>query len=199
MNIFVYAEDWGVVAGRMTREYGHRFAVLNMANAYRQGGFEGAKAQEENMMARTDCKLFMDYGKPYPAEMTRLLSAVDGRVYLDVDNPRTCKRGVDGEVLPTSSWFQFYELRAAAQDLSVGIRFDPTEMRKRISAQLDTLIDANIKHAVLGAFGCGVFRNPPREVAGIYKDELSKREDRFNVISFAIIDSKTWGVFKETF
>jgi hypothetical protein len=62
---------------------------------------EGATAQEENMLRRTDCHFRIDADEydvttdRYLPEMTRLLSAHDGMVYLDKDRPRvciTCKR-----------------------------------------------------------------------------------------------------------
>ena len=75
---------------------------------------------------------------------------------------------------------------SAAQDLRGGKKFDPAEARKRIAAQLDTLIAHQVRHTVLGAFGCGAFNNPSTEVAKIYKDEIEARKEQFDVIAFAI-------------
>jgi uncharacterized protein (TIGR02452 family) len=85
--------------------------------------------------------------------------------------------------------FPFFELRAAAEDLRDGRAFDATEMRKRIAAQLDTLQAHRVRHAVLGAFGCGAFRNPADRVAAIYRDELAARTGAFDVIAFAIFSA----------
>ncbi|HMQ21561.1 MAG TPA: DUF2263 domain-containing protein, partial [Planctomycetota bacterium] len=62
MRIEVHPGDWGDVTLNVTKAYGERFAVLNMANAYVPGGayVEGAIAQEENMFRRTDCHLRID-------------------------------------------------------------------------------------------------------------------------------------------
>lgn len=126
--------------------------------------------------------------------MTRLLSAADGRVYLDNENPRICLRGPEDRTqedlgyvwLSREQVFPFFELRAAAQDLRDGTLFDPVEARSRIAAQLDTLHDANIRYTVLGAFGCGAFLNPPKEIARLYREEIDKRRDHFALIAFAI-------------
>jgi uncharacterized protein (TIGR02452 family) len=46
-----------------------------------------------------------------------------------------------------------------------------------------------IRHAVLGAFGCGAFRNPADRVAPIYREELRARADDFSVVTFAIFSA----------
>jgi hypothetical protein len=198
----VRAGDWGEVTAELTRAHGVTFAVLNMANAYVPGGayVEGAPAQEENLFRRTDCHFFVDdaelEGDRYTEAMTARLSAEGGRVYLDVDRPRTCVRGPEDRSRPNLGYrwlaedevFPIYELRASAQDLGGGQPFDEAEARRRIAAQLDTLADAGVRHAVLSAFGCGAFQNPADRVARIYRRELDARADRFDKVAFAIFD-----------
>ncbi|MDH3299902.1 MAG: DUF2263 domain-containing protein [Acidimicrobiia bacterium] len=200
-ELLVLPGDWGDVAGALTRARGAMFAVVNMANANVPGGayVVGAAAQEENLFRRTDCHFsildeHISRDRRYTGEMTALLSARDGRVYLDVDHPRTCIRGSEDRSrpdlgyrwLPDDEIFPFIELRAAAQDLRDGSTFDETETRRRIAAQLDTLTEAGVRHAVLSAFGCGAFANPPEPVAAIYRDELRVRRSDFDCVAFAI-------------
>ena len=194
--------DWGEVTHQLTKKYGTTFAVLNMANAHVPGGgyLEGSVAQEENMFRRTDCHFSIgpaELGpdqRHYPAEMTDLLNARGGRVYLDLD-PRVCVRGPEDRHaqdlgypwLNPREYFPFYELRAAAVDLrDPWLRFDPAECRRRIDAQLDTLIEAKQRYAVLSAHGCGAFRNPTIPVAQAYRDALAQRRDHFDLVVFAI-------------
>lgn len=201
-QVRIFAGDWGEVTHALTKTHGVCFAVLNMANAYVPGGayVEGAPAQEENMFRRTDCHFYVgdkEYDKLrdcYLPEMTRLILAENGLVYLDSYSPRTCIRGPEDRLkqdlgypwLPNHEVFPFFELRAAAQDLRDGSGFNRDEARRRIAAQLDTLRDHGIRHAVLGASGCGAFRNPSRDVARIYKEEISARRADFALIAFAI-------------
>ena len=201
-DVRVIAGDWGEVTAELTREVGQCFAVLNMANAFRPGGayLEGTIAQEENMFRRTDChfKIADDdldsERRNYRPEVTRLLSAAQGRVYLDTDSPRVCIRGAEDRSrddlgyrwLADDELFPFLELRAAAVDLRDGSSFDALEAERRIVAQFDTLQANNIKHVVLSAFGCGAFRNPAADVAAIYRDQVAARLADFRVISFAI-------------
>lgn len=201
----IIAGDWGEVTLSLTVEYGACFAVLNMANAYVPGGayVEGAVAQEENIFRRTDCHFRISAAEydadadVYRDDMTRLLSAEDGRVYLDVEQPRVCIRGPEDRSRPDLGYpwlapdqvFPFFELRAAAQDLRGFARFDDTNARKRVAAQLDTLRDRGVRHAVLGAFGCGAFGNPAGRVAQLYREEINARASDFSVIAFAIFNA----------
>ncbi len=202
VDVQILAGDWGEATLDLSRRYGKIFAVLNMANAYIPGGgyIEGAASQEENLYRRSDCHFYIrDEGYDretdrYRPHMTELISGATGRVYLGVSHPRVCIRGVEEADQPNLGYrwleedevFSFYELRSAAQDLRDGTRFDAAIARQKIAAQLDTLIDAGIRHAVLGAFGCGAFRNPADEVAVIYRQEIEKRRDGFSIIAFAI-------------
>lgn len=201
-KVQIFSGDWGEVTHKLTKKYGRCFAVLNMANAYIPGGgyVEGMIAQEENMFRRTDCHFQINDAEydelfdQYTPAMTELVSARYGVVYLDKENPRVCIRGTENrqandlgyEWLAEEEVFPFYELRASAQDLREGLKFDASEARKRIAAQLETLRLTGIRYAVLGAFGCGAFQNPPDEVADIYKEEIDKRTDDFSLIAFAI-------------
>ena len=203
-KVQVVQGDWGDVTLKLTKAYGECFAVLNMANADVPGGgyVEGMSAQEENMYRRTDCHFYItekEYDKSlneYKPFMIELISAKNGIVYLDIDNPRICIRRAEDQTcddlaytwLKEDEVFPFYELRATAQDLRGNVKFNSNEARKRIVAQLDTLQAKNIRYAVLGAFGCGAFLNPPDIIATIYKEEIEKRIDDFTLVVFAILD-----------
>ena len=164
-------------------------------------------------MRRTNCHYALTTGESgqmdqamdaYHPSITDLLNAENGRVCLD-ETPRVCIRAGEninrrpGEVdigyewLPEDDIFPFFELRAAAIDRR---RADGTlqpfdaEMRKktrqRIEAQLHTLMEKDVKHVVLSAFGCGAFENPPEEIAALYLDVISEMHQHFHVIAFAI-------------
>jgi O-acetyl-ADP-ribose deacetylase (regulator of RNase III) len=180
------------------------------------GGYQtGAAAQEENMFRRTNCHFSINKDSMlnpnndksfyfYKLHMKDLISAKDGEnTYIDVKNPRICIKDKEtwkpemgnsaegtqniGYVeLSDDDKFLFYELRCAAVSISNPTEFNETEMRKIIHAQFKTLIKNGLRHAILGAFGCGAFNNPPLKVAALYKECLIQYKDDFDVIAFPI-------------
>ncbi|KTD72783.1 poly(ADP-ribose) glycohydrolase domain-containing protein [Legionella tucsonensis] len=99
--------------------------------------------------------------------------------------------------LPLSDIFPFYELRSAAPELSSephGLDHEAlsqykADLRRRIAAQLDTLILEGKRNVILGAWGCGEFKNDPKIVAQIYGDEIKKRAHFFDHIVFPILNT----------
>lgn len=99
--------------------------------------------------------------------------------------------------LPDKDIFPFYELRSAAPELtytpklldSESLEKYKADLRRRIAAQLDTLIKEGQRYAILGAWGCGQFHNAPEIVAEIYREEIEKRADSFDHIVFPIINT----------
>ena len=208
-KIFVEDGDWGEIALKYTKRYGVIFACLNMANAETFGGgyIDGMAAQEENMFRRTDCHFSIEQRQipdgEYDNKMKELIDGETGRVYFDWRIPRVCIKGkedsneqnlgyadlIDEEIFP------FYELRAAAIDARTGTverthkHYNKDDTRKRIISQLETLIAHDVTCVILSAFGCGAFKNPPTEIAELYKQEIDNYKDYFRIIVFAIYGS----------
>jgi len=209
-HIIVEPLDWGDATLKYTKQFGHQFCVLNMANPHYPGGgyLYGCVAQEENMFRRSDCHFSISnndwcyHDKRYKHHLTALLSAQHNKVYID-HHPRVCIRSSEANNyswLPFDEIFPFTELRASAQNCLYQ-PFNKLEAHKRISAQFETLKNNNIKYVVLGAFGCGSFNNPSYEIAAIYKKHINYYKHYFNAIIFAIYDvgygSDNYSIFKE--
>jgi len=215
----VMSGDWGEIAAQLTQAHGKIFAVLNMANAIVAGGgyMEGMPAQEENMFRRTDCHFAVDAEEfdqqqdRYRPKYTDLINANDCRVLLDTMRPRVCIRGGEQreltdlgyQWLPQEDVFPYYELRSAAADLRSGQNFSKSDCMRRVEAQLDTLREHGVRHAVLSAFGCGAFLNPPEEVAQCYCEALAVRQSDFDCVAFAIFNpgygADNYSTFKYVF
>lgn len=214
-HIFVVPQDWGTATLNFTSEYGHMFTVLNMANPIHPGGgyLHGCVAQEENMFRRSDCHFSIEdqydhQFEQYHKSITDLLLATNNKVYIDTTRPRICirdkedysKSNLGYDWLEPSKIFPFIEMRASAIDCTRS-PFCINEARKRISSQFQTLISNNIKHVILGAFGCGAFNNPPDIIANLYKEQILQHQSNFSVIVFAIYNAgygpDNYSVFKD--
>lgn len=123
-------------------------------------------------------KSINENGILYTEKYTRLINGEDDVVFLDL-NKRTCfiSKEITNDhfnsykLMDPTEMFQFYEMRSAALNLK-HVKFDKELTRKRIRAQINSLNKLNLKHVILGAWGCGAFRNSPLEIAKIYKEEL---------------------------
>ena len=112
------------------------------------------------------------------------------------------------EFLSKRDIFPFYELRSSAPLLQQaqyawGDAADmyEKELRRRISAQLDTLVLHGFTHAILGAWGCGCFKNDATVVAKVYREEIEKRKSWFTHLMFPVLnkvarEGSNFGAFK---
>ena len=65
-------------------------------------------------------------------------------------------------------------------------------MATRIAKVLGIAASNEYMHLILGAWGCGVFRNNPDEVAGLFASALhddDRFRNRFRTVVFAVLDS----------
>lgn len=70
-------------------------------------------------------------------------------------------------------------------------KFNTVALSNRIKFVLDIAETENLKTLILGAFGCGVFRQNPEEVAYLFKEYLLSEKYNFTNIIFAIPDSNS--------
>jgi uncharacterized protein (TIGR02452 family) len=75
-------------------------------------------------------------------------------------------------------------------------------LRARAARVLDVAAAHGHRRLLLGAWGCGVFRNDPVMVADAFAEALSKR-DRFEYVRFAVLDRQpgtpTYAAFTQAF
>jgi uncharacterized protein (TIGR02452 family) len=183
-------------AGRLHRDGAGRIAVLNFASARNPGGgyVGGARAQEEDLCRNAllyPCLLQApDYYAAHRASPDLLYS---DRVIWSPDVP--VHRGDDGRLLAEPYPVSF--LTSPAPNAGEVLRRDPgarSRIRRVLHQRAERVLAVAAHHGarqlVLGAWGCGVFRNDPREVAEAFHAHLTEGafEEAFERVLFAIWD-----------
>ena len=179
--------------------------LLNFASAKNAGGgfLNGAKAQEEDLCRSSGlylCQLEQpDYYAANRAEKSMLYT--DHILY----SPRVPFFRVSGDGLLDACFYPSV-ITAPAPNAGVFLQREPhgasalaAALQRRADYVLAVAKHQAQKNLVLGAWGCGVFRNPPEQVAAAFAQSLRQPEfaDCFERIVFAIYDrSPGKAVFK---
>ena len=171
--------------------------VLNFASAKKPGGgfLNGAQAQEESL-ARSSA-LYESLAK-FP-EFYSINRNCGTSLYTDymIHSP-VCPvfREDDGEFLPAPYSAGFLTTPAVnaghvAKDEPQNLHRILPEMEKRIDMILAFAASENYEHLVLGAWGCGVFRNDPKRIAPMFSRALLSNDrfvNRFRTVVFSVLD-----------
>jgi uncharacterized protein (TIGR02452 family) len=211
----VTGESSTQAARRLTGEAGRSgaasVAVLNFASARNPGGgyLNGAQAQEEAVCrasALYTCLLrareFYDHHRVHrdPFYTDRVIHSPAVPVFRD-DR---------GSLLDEPYTVGF--LTAAAPNAGVVLRTTPqrtAELPRALAARAERILEVaaaqGYRRLVLGAWGCGVFRNDPAQVATAFQDLLVKGRFAgfFEHVVFGVLDrtadSATRSAFERTF
>lgn len=178
-----------------------RVGVLNFASARNPGGgfLGGSQAQEESL-ARSSA-LHASQTSAVAAAFYAHHRAEKSLLYTDrvIASP-ACPvlRDEDGELLDAPYMPTFFTCAAPnagalADNGDVdGLARLPEVFARRAAGLLAAAVDAGCDALVLGAWGCGVFRNQPSRVAAIWRALLldgGEFAEHFAHVSFAVLDS----------
>ena len=194
-----------LLAGKALLEEGYHPAVLNFANRQTPGGgvMRGAGAQEENIFRRSN--LFMslyqyhfhgiNLGIRQSSEQYPMDRNTGGAYSPDV----TVFRGLETDGYPFLEHpYQLGIVTVAAMnrpELKNAYRI-ADHLVEPIRRKIRTIFRIALKHGhdaiVLGAWGCGAFKNPPQHIAKLFHEVLEEEEfvNRFKKVVFAIVDRK---------
>lgn len=198
-----------------------KITVMNFANAfYAGGGVENGSNAQEEALCRTSTL--------YPLIHRVTLRDSFYKHHKDLNSPKAsdsliytegvviCKSDTDlPERLPSNEWVTVDVITIAAPDLrqSSNVHFDlvngGTSMNNaelfgyHVKRAIHMLTCAAAKGAdilVLGAFGCGAFKNNPEVVAKAYKAALETFPKVFSKVEFAVYcppgNTENYDVFK---
>lgn len=187
-------------------------AVLNFASARNPGGgyLNGAQAQEEALCRASalhacllEARGFYDHHRAHqdPFYSDRVIHSPAVPVFRD-DRGRLLDE-------PYTAGF----LTAAAPNAGVVLRTAPeraAELPRALAARAERVLETAAAHGyrrlVLGAWGCGVFRNDPAQVAGAFRALLGpggRFERTFDHVVFGVLDrtpgNVVLGAFEKAF
>ena len=190
-------------AGAQLKEQGYNPAVLNMASRRNPGGgvVTGAGAQEETLFRRTN--LFRSLYQFAPFAGMYGIKTSHHQYPLD--------KNFGGVYTPEAIYFRESEQKGyALLDNPVSLSFITVAGMNRpdltaegmiadyhvepIKNKIRTIFRIGLAHGhdslVLGALGCGAFRNPPRHVARLFHEVMDELEfkNKYRRIVFAILD-----------
>lgn len=190
-------------AGVRLKEQGYNPAVLNMASRRNPGGgvTTGAGAQEETLFRRTNLFRSLYQFAPYAGQYG--IQPSHHQYPLD--------RNFGGVYTPDAIYFRESEQKGyALLEEPVSLSFITVAGMNRpdltddgyiadhhvelIKNKIRTIFRMGLVHGhdslVLGALGCGAFRNPPRHVARLFHEVMEELEfkNRYRRILFAILD-----------
>ena len=184
-------------AARLHRELpGKRIAVLNFASATNPGGgvTEGASAQEESLCRCST--LYCCLTEPVLIEKFYDLKGINGSMYSDrcLYTPDVTVIKSDEELpkaLPAEERFNVDIITCAAPNLqSPAEKTVPEKLFLLHIARAMRVLTAAARGGasvlVLGAFGCGAFRNDPKTVAKAFRAALDWFEGYFERVEFAV-------------
>ncbi|MBR2566113.1 MAG: TIGR02452 family protein [Paenibacillus sp.] len=209
MRMEVTSETTLAAAARLTTEEGRTDVVcLNFASAKNPGGgfLGGSQAQEESLARATGlypCIVQMQEMYEYNRKQRSCLYS-DYMIY----SPDVPVIRDDHDRLLDQCYTTSFITASAVNAGVVKERNEATDeeiksvMKQRIRYVLEVAAAHGHRTIVLGAFGCGVFRNDPAQVASYFADVLVGEgyKDYFDCIVFAIYDrsagQRTLEVFK---
>ena len=200
LNISAYTENWCETANKTIlevincdtldaaiklKEEGYSPMVLNMASKFKPGGgvATGKTAQEEVIFRRTNA--FTVYNTEwYPLGHDEVIYSPE--IIIARQGPPTYKFISDNKQ-KTVSMLAVHALRNPKLSDGEYKEADRKLMITKIESIFKIGIQQQADSLVLGALGCGAYRNPPHEVVKIFKDCLSKYQHYFKKIVFAIL------------
>lgn len=197
---------------KLNKEYKkEKIGLLNMASITKLGGgvINGTKAQEEEIFRSTDIYSKVT-GNHYPINEDQLIYTPEVRI-LQCRNSKEYKSFIDVKkekcVVDVISLPALRKPNVIIDEYSDTERYEDDEdretMKEKIDAMFKIFIKSECKHIVLGALGCGVYKNPINEVISIYKELLEEYKSYFKTITFSVLSSKEdhylYNIFHESF
>ena len=196
-------------AAELYAKQGKKVCVLNFASATNPGGgvVNGSSAQEECLCRCTTLYPCLNNDALWTAFYAPHRKAADPLYNNDcIYTPNVCVFKSDisfPEPLSKEGWWNVNILTCAAPNLrerpsnamnpyagDKAAKITPTELEKLLMARIRRIFEIAVANGnevlILGAFGCGAFRNPPQIVAKVFNAVMQDYLCYFDTIEYAV-------------
>lgn len=192
-------------AAQQLQQEGYHVAVLNMASRQNPGGgvARGSGAQEENLFRRTN--LFQSlyqyiwFGGEYGVHPVKERYPMD-RNYGGIYTPNAIVfRGLEKEGYPLLEQpyeMSFVTVAGMNRPMLTDDGLIQNSLVEGIKNKIRTIFRIGLQNGhdalVLGALGCGAFRNPPEHIAKIFHEVMIEGEfrNKYKLLYFAILEDR---------
>jgi uncharacterized protein (TIGR02452 family) len=183
-------------ARRLTSESLEKVICLNFASAKNPGGgfLGGAQAQEESLARSSGLYASLLTQQTF-YEFHRKQGNLLYSDHMTYSPAVPVFRSDDGGLLEQPYMLSF--ITSPAPNAGAIAKNTPhlskevhSVLQERAAKVLALAVNLGYKRIILGAWGCGVFRNSPRQVAEVFKGLLENQfKNQFLQITFAVFDS----------
>lgn len=196
-------------AAEIYAKQGKKVCVLNFASATNPGGgvVNGSSAQEECICRCTTLYPCLNTDTMWSAFYKPHRKAVNPLYNNDcIYTPDVCVFKSDTnfpEALPKDEWWNVNIITCAAPNLrerpsnamnpyagDKAVKVTPEELEKLLTSRVRRIFEIVVANEnevlILGAFGCGAFRNPPEVVAKVFNNVMQNYLCYFDTIEYAV-------------
>jgi uncharacterized protein (TIGR02452 family) len=200
-------------AAEVYARQGKKVCVLNFASSTNPGGgvVNGSSAQEECICRCTTLYPCLNTDTMWSAFYKPHRKAANPLYNNDcIYTPDVCVFKSDTnfpEILPKDEWWNVNILTCAAPNLrerpsnamnsyagNQAAKITPAELEKLLTKRIRRIFEIAVANGnetlILGAFGCGAFRNPPQIVAKVFNTVMQDYLSYFYTIEYAVFHTE---------
>lgn len=192
---------------------GKKVCVLNFASATNPGGgvVNGSSAQEECICRCTTlypCLNTQEMWNKFYLPHRRANNLLYNNDCIYTPNVSVFKSDINSpEPLAKEDWWKVNILTCAAPNLrerpsnvmnpnagTIAAKVTHAELEKLLTLRVKRIFEVAVANGddvlILGAFGCGAFRNPPEIVAKVFYNVMQNYLDKLDVIEYAVFHTE---------
>lgn len=179
------------------------YLVLNFASGWTPGGGvkKGMSAQEENLCQRSS--LYKSLISPEASDfysLNHLIPNMGSTCSILTKNVLVLK---DKEFNDLKTPYYIDVLSVAAPRITESCTCTPEFLEDLLDFRINHILSVAAEHKyrnlILGAWGCGVYKNDPKQVARLFHKYINKYSGYFDEIIFAISKGRNYNTFVNEF